>query len=67
MTASTGGKTGKPALHFAGRDIGELERQSNLSTVATIAIGLGVVVLIGVAVLAATEPWECYSDGAPCD
>ena len=38
--------------------IGELEGQSNLSAGATIAIGLAVVVLIGVAVLAATEPWN---------
>lgn len=63
----TGGKTGKPALHLAGHDIGDFERRSHLSTGATIAIGIGVVLLVGAVVLAVTKPWECYSDGAPCD
>jgi hypothetical protein len=65
--ALTGGKTGKPALHLAGLDIDDLERRSNLSTGATIAIGVGVVLLVGAVIIATTKPWECYSDGAPCD
>ena len=63
----TGGKTGRPALHMAGQDIGQLDRKANLSTGAAIAIGVGVVLLVGVVVIATTKPWECYSDGAPCD
>ena len=61
------GKTGKPALHLAGQDVGELGRQNNLSTGAAIAIGVGLVVIVGAAVLLASKPWECRSDGAPCD
>ena len=29
--------------------------------------GVGVVLLLGAVVIATTKPWECYSDGAPCD
>jgi hypothetical protein len=61
------GRTGKPALHVAGQDVGEFGRQNNLSTAAAIAIGVGLVVVVGAAVLLASKPWECRSDGAPCD
>jgi hypothetical protein len=58
----TAGRAGKPALHIAGQDIGQIKRKANLGTGGAIAIGVGVVLLVGVAVLAATEPWECYDE-----
>jgi hypothetical protein len=61
------GKSGKPSLRLAGQDVGELGKRTNLSTGAAIAIGVGVVLLVGAAVLVASKPWECRSDGAPCD
>ena len=43
-----GGKSGKPALFIAGRDVGELGDRNNLSTGATIAlVVVGVVVVAG--------------------
>ena len=42
------GRTGKPALHLAGRDVGELNQKANLGTVGTAAI-----VVVEVAVAAA--------------
>ena len=62
-----GGKTGTPQLQLAGQNIGEIGRKNNLSSGAAIAIGLGVVLLVGAAVVIASKPWECRSDGAPCD
>ena len=63
----TGSGTGKPAFHIAGQEIAQIKRRASLSTGGAIAIGVGVVVLVGAAILVSTKPWECYSDGAPCD
>ena len=55
----TGGKTGQPALHLRGMDIGEIERKASLSTGATIAIGVGVLSVAGVIILATYCDNDC--------
>lgn len=67
--AISGGRTGRPALFLAGQDVGQFERRNNLSTGAAIAIGVGVVLLAGVAVFALSHPFECYDEDqhARCD
>ena len=47
----TGGKTGQPALHLGATDIGDIERRANLSTGASVAIGVGVLLVVGLLVL----------------
>lgn len=49
----SGGKSGNPALYIAGRDVRGLGKQANMSNGGKIAIGVGVVVLVGAVVVAA--------------
>ncbi len=54
-----GGKTGKPALYLAGREMGRFDRQSNLSGGAAIGIGVGVVLIAGAIFLATHCDNDC--------
>jgi hypothetical protein len=50
-----GGETGKPALYLAGRDIGRLQRKSELSGSGTALVIGGIVVLAVVVALVAAD------------
>jgi hypothetical protein len=63
----TGGKSGKPTLHIAGQDVGELKKQTNLSTGGKIAIGVGVVVLLGAAAFGIWALDATYCDRHECE
>lgn len=51
----TGGKRGRPALHLAGRDIGQLNRKAELDGTGTALIIGGVVLLAVVVALVASD------------
>lgn len=54
-----GGKTGKPSLFLAGRDLGTVGQKSNLSSGAAIGIGIGVVLIAGAVFLATYCDNDC--------
>ena len=54
-----GGKTGKPSLFLAGRDIGTFRQKSNLSSGAAIGIGVGVALIAGAVFLATYCDNDC--------
>lgn len=51
----TGGKTGKPAFHLAGQDIGQLNKTTELSGTGTALIVGGVIVLGVIVALVAAD------------
>ena len=55
----TGGRTGRPALHLGGMEIGDIERKANLSSGAAIAVGVGVLLVAGLLVLATYCDNDC--------
>ena len=57
-----GGSKGQPTLYLAGHEMSELGKQANLSTGGKIAIGIGVVALIGAVVVGAM-----WYDATKCD
>lgn len=66
----TGGQTGKPALHLAGQDIGQLNRKANLSGTGTALIIGGVIVLGVVAALVISDyerSQRCIGEEGDCD
>jgi hypothetical protein len=66
----TGGQTGKPALHLAGQDIGQLKRKANLSGTGT-ALIIGGVILLGVVAAVVISDYErsqrCIGEEGDCD
>ena len=54
-----GGRSGKPSLSLAGRDLGTVRQKSNLSGGAAIGIGVGVVLIAGAVFLATYCDNDC--------
>ena len=64
----SGGRTGKPALYFAGQDAGELQQRAKLSSGAKTALIIGGIVVVGVVVAFATmDPIAIFDDDCECD
>ena len=65
----TGGRTGKPALHIAGQDIGELGRttQLNGTTTAVLVVGGLALLLVGAVALSRIESHRCIGEEGDCD
>lgn len=66
----TAGKTGRPALHLAGQDLGQLRTKAQLSGTAT-AVIVGGVILLGVVAAVAVSEYErsqrCIGEEGDCD
>lgn len=57
-----GGSSGRPTLYLAGQEMREVSKQANMSTGGKIAIGVGVIALIGAVVVGAI-----WYDATKCD
>ena len=63
-----GGETGKPAVHLAGQDVGQLQQRANLSGGAKTALIIGGIVVAGLVIAFATmDPPAIFEDDCECD